>query len=164
MSIKYFFKIAAELSDLMIVKNLFLTTAESCTGGWVSKEITAIPGSSKWFGYGFVTYSNLAKIQVLGVSKKTLECYGAVSSETVKEMVSGALMVSKADIGLAISGIAGPSGGSIDRPVGTVSIAWQLKGQEAISVTEFFTGDREEVRIQTVERAFQGCLEIVKSL
>ena len=82
----------------------------------------------------------------------------------MKEMVSGALMASTADIGLAISGIAGPSGDSTDRPVGTVSIAWQLKGQEAISVTEFFSGDREEVRIQTVERAFQGCIEIVKSL
>lgn len=164
MNDKDFSKITQELGDIMIAKNLSVTTAESCTGGWVSQEITAIPGSSKWFGFGLVTYSNKAKNQVLNVAKDTLKRRGAVSIEVVEEMVSGALDLSGADIGIAISGVAGPSGGSKSTPVGTVCMAWKILGQEVISIRERFSGNREEVRIKTVNRALLGCLDLVKNL
>lgn len=133
-----------------------MATAESCTGGWIAHCMTDIPGSSAWFDRGFVTYSNAAKIQMLGVKSETLEQFGAVSFETAKEMVLGALSHSDADVAVAVTGIAGPDGGSAEKPVGTVFIAWANKDGH-ISVTKsLFSGDRRQIRAQTVLTAIKG--------
>jgi nicotinamide-nucleotide amidase len=143
-----------------------VATAESCTGGWIAKSITDIPGSSAVFGYGLVSYSNGAKEQVLGVSHATLEEHGAVSERVVEEMAEGALRLSGADIAVAVSGIAGPDGGTDDKPVGTVWFAWAVRdGSNALTDTscERFAGDRELVRELTVAHALQGILERIES-
>ena len=127
--------LSAELGTLLQKKNMFFTSAESCTGGLLSQSIVSVPGSSGWFGCSFVTYSNISKHKILGVSKDSLKRFGAVSEEVVTEMVDGAVAESRADLGVAISGIAGPGGGSPDRPVGTVCIAWKLKDKQAIRST-----------------------------
>ena len=105
---------------------MFITAAESCTGGLLSQSIVSVPGSSAWFGNSFITYSNISKHKILGVSKRNLESFGAVKRRVVREMVSGALKESKSNLGIAISGIAGPGGGTPERPVGTVCLAWKL--------------------------------------
>ena len=115
--------LSTELGALLQKKNMFFTSAESCTGGLLSQSIVSVPGSSGWFSCSFVTYSNISKHKILGVSKDSLKRFGAVSEEVVTEMVDGAVAESRADLGVAISGIAGPGGGSPDRPVGTVCIA-----------------------------------------
>ena len=141
-----------------------VATAESCTGGWIAKSITDIPGSSAVFGYGVVSYSNGAKESILGVKNATLEEHGAVSEQVVKEMVDGVLHLSGADIAVAVSGIAGPDGGTDDKPVGTVWFAWAVRdGAHALIDTscEHFSGDRELVRELTVAHALQGVLERV---
>ena len=122
-----------ELQDLAIKIGQHLTeikksvsTAESCTGGWVGKEFTGIPGSSNWYGFGFITYSNKAKLKILGVTKDTLIEEGAVSEKVVKEMAEGALRNSGSDFAISISGIAGPTGGTDDKPVGTVCFGYRL--------------------------------------
>ena len=125
---------------------MFFTCAESCTGGLLSQSIVSVAGSSRWFGCSFVTYSNHSKSQVLGVSKDTLNSFGAVSEEVVSEMVVGALRESKANLGIAISGIAGPGGGTPARPVGTVLIDWKLDQASTIRETFLFEGNRNEVR------------------
>lgn len=135
-----------------------LTCAESCTGGWVAEAITATAGSSAWFDRGFVTYSNAAKQEMLGVSAATLTQQGAVSEPTVREMAVGALAHSAAHVSLAISGIAGPGGGSPDKPVGIVCFAWCMKAGGAESETRCFPGDREAVRRQAVMHALAGLL------
>ena len=135
-----------------------LVTAESCTGGWVAQAVTAIAGSSGWFERGFVTYSNDAKQELLGVRKETLEAYGAVSEETAREMADGALKKSKGTIALAVTGVAGPGGGTPDKPVGMVCFAW-ADGKKLRSETRRFSGDRDSVRRQSVIRALQGVLE-----
>ena len=155
-------KLSAELGALLHKNNMFFTSAESCTGGLLSQSIVSVPGSSGWFGCSFVTYSNKSKHKMLGVSKDLLKEYGAVSEEVVKEMVSGALDESSADIGVAISGIAGPGGGSVDRPVGTVCIAWKLKNEEPISSTFLFDGERNEVRFKTVSEGLEGAINLIK--
>lgn len=129
-----------------------LSTAESCTGGWVAQVITAVAGSSDWFDRGFVTYSNAAKQEMLGVQATTLALHGAVSEATVREMAQGALTHSHAQVSIAISGIAGPGGGSLDKPVGTVWIAWALPS-EVIATGFLFVGDRHAVRQQAVHAA-----------
>jgi nicotinamide-nucleotide amidase len=134
----------------MTEKGLRLTVAESCTGGWLAKVITDLPGSSAWFECGFVTYSNASKQSMLGVSEETLSVHGAVSEATVSEMTQGALKQSGADLALAVSGIAGPGGGSDEKPVGTVCFAWQRQGEEANVSRERFSGDRETIRLQSV--------------
>ncbi len=154
--------LSAELGQLLIERKLFFTSAESCTGGWVGQSVTGVPGSSMWYGAGFITYSNIAKINILGVQKETLNNFGAVSEEVVKEMVKGALNKSGAQIGVAISGIAGPSGGSEERPVGTVCIAWLLEGKEIVSSTEHFSGNRNEVRCATVDCALYNSIRLIK--
>ena len=111
----------------MVSKKFFFTSAESCTGGWLGQSVTSVQGSSFWFSYGFITYSNTSKINLLKVSKNTLEKFGAVSEEVVEEMVVGALKKSGADIGVAISGIAGPDGGTKEKPIGTVWIGYSDK-------------------------------------
>ena len=139
-------------------RRLLLATAESCTGGWVSQVITHTSGSSAWFERGFVTYSNAAKIQMLGVRPETLQGFGAVSPETAAEMADGALKNSNAMISLAITGIAGPAGGSPGKPVGTVCFAWCRTGESPKTETVVFAGDREAVRRQAVIHALHGLL------
>ena len=139
-------------------RRLLLTTAESCTGGWAAQVITHTAGSSAWFERGFVTYSNQAKLDMLGVCQETLDRHGAVSPETAAEMAAGALKNSKAMISLAITGIAGPTGGSPGKPVGTVCFAWCRVGETAVAETAFFAGDREAIRRQAVLHALRGLL------
>jgi len=133
-----------------------LVTAESCTGGWIAKCVTDIAGSSDWFDCGMAAYSYEAKQALLGVRPQTLETHGAVSRETVIEMVSGALVNSGASVAVAVTGIAGPGGGSPDKPVGTVWIGWKRRGGYARAEVFQFDGDRDAVRRQTVERALRG--------
>ena len=155
-------RISSELGELLKLKDYSFTCAESCTGGWVGHALTSIPGSSEWFGSSFVTYSYEAKTQILGVSSQDLDSFGAVSEEIVEQMVSGALDKSGADVGVAISGIAGPDGGTDTKPVGTVCFAWKINGQEIITSAEHFSGDRNEVRYSSVERALMGTIELIK--
>ncbi len=133
-----------------------LVTAESCTGGWIAKCMTDVPGSSAWFDCGMAAYSYEAKQALLGVRPQTLEEFGAVSRETVVEMVSGALVHSGATIAVAVTGIAGPGGGSDDKPVGTVWIGWKRRGGYARAEVFHFEGDRDAVRRQTVAAALRG--------
>ena len=155
-------RISSELGELLKLKDYSFTCAESCTGGWVGHALTSIPGSSEWFGSSFVTYSYEAKTQILGVSSEDLDGFGAVSKEIVEQMVSGALGKSDANVGVAISGIAGPAGGTDTKPVGTVCFAWKIDGQAVITSTEHFSGDRNEVRYYSVERALIGTIELIK--
>lgn len=140
-----------------------LATAESCTGGWIAEAVTAIGGSSAWFDRGFVTYSNDAKIDLLGVRPETLAGHGAVSEATVAEMAAGALERSLADIAVAVSGVAGPTGGTPAKPVGMVCLAWATRGADTRAITAHFDGDRASVRRQTVLRALHGVLEIARA-
>jgi nicotinamide-nucleotide amidase len=139
-------------------RRLSLVTAESCTGGWAAQVITHTAGSSGWFERGFVTYSNEAKIEMLGVRPETLQRLGAVSPETAAEMAAGALKNSKALFSLSITGIAGPTGGSPGKPVGTVCFAWCRTGESPKTETVVFAGDREAVRRQAVIHALHGLL------
>ncbi|HEX5314118.1 MAG TPA: nicotinamide-nucleotide amidohydrolase family protein [Gammaproteobacteria bacterium] len=136
-----------------------MAAAESCTGGWIAKVITDVPASSNWLDRAFVTYSNAAKVAMLGVSEATLEARGAVSRETACEMAAGALAASEADVACAVTGIAGPDGGSVEKPVGTVWFAWAERGREPRSALEHFAGDREAVRRAAVARALRGLLD-----
>ena len=133
-----------------------LVTAESCTGGWIAKAITDVPGSSRWFDCGMVAYSYEAKQAMLGVNPLTLEVHGAVSRECVVEMVSGALVHSGATLAVAVTGIAGPTGGTADKPPGTVWIAWKRRGGYPRAEVFHFDGDRDAVRRQTVAAALHG--------
>ena len=162
MDLKELESLSAELGTLLNRKNYFFTTAESCTGGWVGQSLTSVPGSSSWYGCGFITYSNIAKHKILDVSKHTLNSHGAVSQEVVEEMVNGALKKSKANLGVAISGIAGPGGGTKERPVGTVCLAWKLNDLPTLSVTEFFEGSREVVRFKSVSKALKEAINLLK--
>ena len=142
-------------------RGLMLATAESCTGGWIAEAVTMVPGSSGWFERGFVSYTYISKREMLGVKEKTLERHGAVSEETVREMVSGALAHSHAQAAVAVSGIAGPGGGLPNKPVGTVSFAWCMKDGKPRSETKRYSGDRESVRRQSVEHALKGVLTLL---
>ena len=135
---------------------LMLVTAESCTGGWIAKTATEIAGSSDWFDCGIVAYSYEAKQALLSVNPHTLERHGAVSRETVIEMVSGALVHSGASVAVAVTGIAGPGGGTADKPVGTVWIGWKRRGGYPKAQVFHFDGDRDDVRRQTVAAALEG--------
>ena len=140
----------------LLAMRQMLVTAESCTGGWIAKCMTDVPGSSTWFDCGMAAYSYEAKQALLGVRPQTLEAYGAVSRETVVEMVSGALVHSGATIAVAVTGIAGPGGGSPDKPVGTVWIGWKRRGGYARAELFQFDGNRDAVRRQTVAAALRG--------
>jgi nicotinamide-nucleotide amidase len=142
-------------------KGLMLTTAESCTGGWVAQAVTDIGGSSDWFERGFVTYSDAAKREMLGVSARTLAAHGAVSEQTAREMAAGALAHSRAQVAVSITGIAGPTGGTAEKPVGMVCFAWAVRGGEISAQTRHFEGDRESVRRQSVITALQGVTELL---
>lgn len=132
-----------------------VTTAESCTGGWIAKVITDISGSSAWFERGFVTYSNEAKHQMIGVASATLETHGAVSEAVVREMAQGALEAAGADYAISVSGIAGPNGGSLEKPVGTVWFGFASKLDGALARHQCFAGDRDAVRRQSTEYALR---------
>jgi nicotinamide-nucleotide amidase len=138
-----------------------LVTAESCTGGWIAKTVTDVAGSSDWFDCGLAAYSYEAKQRLLGVRAETLEHFGAVSRETVLEMVSGALVHSGSTVAVAVTGIAGPGGGTDDKPVGTVWIAWKRRGGYPQAELFHFEGDREAVRRQTVAAALRGLEAII---
>jgi nicotinamide-nucleotide amidase len=142
-------------------KGLMLTTAESCTGGWVAQAVTAIGGSSEWFERGFVTYSDAAKQEMLGVSARTLATHGAVSEETAREMAIGALAHSRAQVAVSITGIAGPTGGSPEKPLGMVCFAWAAKDGVLNAETRYFKGDRKSVRRQSVIAALQEVLKLL---
>jgi nicotinamide-nucleotide amidase len=148
--------LAREVADATLAAKLMLVTAESCTGGWIAKTLTDLPGSSAWFDAGVVTYSYEAKEALLGVNPRTLERTGAVSEETALEMVSGALARFGAGVAVAVTGIAGPSGGTPEKPVGTVWIGWKRRGGYAHARLFHFDGDREAVRRQTVAAALVG--------
>ncbi|MGZ8240302.1 MAG: CinA family protein [Methylobacter sp.] len=148
-------ELAEKLGQLLKANGKKIATAESCTGGGIAQIITEVPGSSAWFDRGFVTYTNSAKVQMLGVSQETLEKYGAVSAETAKEMVTGALAHSEADIAIAVTGIAGPEGGTPDKPVGTVFIAWAWKNANHKVEKMQFSGNRHRIREQIVKMAIE---------
>ncbi|MFT3756270.1 MAG: CinA family protein [Pseudoxanthomonas sp.] len=148
--------LASALGARALAARDHLVAAESCTGGWISKCLTDVAGSSEWFDCGMVAYSYEAKQALLGVRPQTLETQGAVSRETAIEMVSGALTNSGATVAVAVTGIAGPGGGTDDKPVGTVWIAWKRRGGYARAEVFHFDGDREAVRRQTVAAALQG--------
>jgi nicotinamide-nucleotide amidase len=154
-------QLSQQLGEALLEKGWKLACAESCTGGGIAAAITEVAGSSQWFDRGFVTYSNQAKQDMLGVAKETLGNYGAVSEQTVREMVTGAMSRSGAQVSVAVSGIAGPGGGSAEKPVGTVYVAWQVESQEPVVRTEHFTGDRASIREQTIVSALQGLLDVV---
>ena len=151
--------LAAQVGELLSANGQRLATAESCTGGWIAQCLTAIAGSSDWFERGFVTYSNEAKQEMLGVSTATLQRHGAVSEEAAAEMAVGALLHSHADWALAITGIAGPSGGSPEKPVGTVCFGWVGKTAQTCTATWHFSGEREAIRACAVAHALRGLLE-----
>lgn len=155
--------LAERLGQELLNRGEWLATAESCTGGWVAQSITAIAGSSAWFDRGFVTYSNAAKVDMLGVPETTLEHHGAVSEATARAMAQGVLAHSRANWSLSITGIAGPSGGSREKPVGTVCFAWASKDSGCEAQTRHFTGDRAAVREQSVRHALDGLLERISS-
>lgn len=155
--------LATHIGDRLRARGWMLATAESCTGGWIAKTLTDVAGSSDWFDRGVVTYSNAAKHEMLGVRLDTLAQHGAVSAPVVTAMVAGALAQSRAQVALAISGIAGPGGGSPEKPVGTVWLAWGLPEQPIVTRCVRFAGERDAVRQQAVEMALSGLLEQLPS-
>jgi nicotinamide-nucleotide amidase len=156
------------LGRICLARGLVVATAESCTGGWAAQVITHTAGSSAWFDRGFVTYANTAKTDMLGVRLITIETFGAVSLETAGEMAAGALTNSNAMISLAITGIAGSTGGSPEKPVGTVCFGWCFKSAEGEMVPSserrLFSGDREAVRRQSVIHALSGLIERARNM
>jgi len=158
---KVLFELAERVGEALKAQGLMLATAESCTGGWVAEAVTAVPGCSHWFERGFVTYTYISKREMLGVSEDTLAAHGAVSEATVCEMLAGALANSHAQVAVAISGTAGPGGGTPEKPVGTVCLAWGVKNGEPKSTTRRFRGDRETVRREAVKVALEGILGLL---
>lgn len=153
--------LAGRVGELLGERRLRLVAAESCTGGWVAQAVTSVPGSSAWFERGFVTYSNEAKQEMLGVGAAVLKRYGAVSEETAREMAEGALRNSHGGVSVAITGVAGPGGGTAAKPVGMVCIAWSGQGYATISRTMHFAGGRRDVRYQAVVTALNGVMDVI---
>lgn len=156
-------RLAERLGATLLAGGWVLTTAESCTGGGIAYRVTEVAGSSEWFERGFVTYSNAAKEQMLGVPPTTLDEFGAVSAATVEAMVAGALRHSAANIGVAVSGIAGPGGGSVTKPVGTVWLAWARAGESAVARCITLEGDRRRVRDDSIRVALEGLIELAEA-
>lgn len=148
--------LAWQVGEALAARGWRLATAESCTGGWIAEAVTAISGSSAWFDRGFVSYSNAAKMDMLGVSAQTLATHGAVSEATVRAMAEGAIARSLADVAVAVSGVAGPTGGTATKPVGMVCIGWAARAYPSRVATLHFSGDRTAIRRQTVIRALEG--------
>jgi nicotinamide-nucleotide amidase len=154
--------LAREVGQELASRGLTLTTAESCTGGWVAQVLTSVPGSSDWFERGVVTYSNLSKEELLGVAHDLLARHGAVSEPVACAMAEGALARSPAQLALAVTGIAGPAGGTPTKPVGTVCLAWAGNDRATVSITKVFSGTRDEIRRQAVELALAHLLQCVR--
>jgi len=154
-------QLACELGDKLRARGWMLATAESCTGGWVGQLLTSLPGSSQWYERGFITYANAAKVEMLGVPAELIDAHGAVSEETASAMAAGALAHSHAQAALAISGIAGPGGGTPQKPVGLVCYGWALADGTLMSSTCRLDGDREEIRSRAVAAALRGLIELV---
>jgi nicotinamide-nucleotide amidase len=152
-----------QLATLAIEQEQVIATAESCTGGLIAAALTELAGSSTWFDRGFVTYSNAAKRELLGVSEETLHGPGAVSAATVAEMAQGALSRSGASLTVSVSGVAGPGGGSAEKPVGTVWMAWASRDYGHRTRHFLFTGDRDSIRQQTVTEALRGLVDCILS-
>jgi nicotinamide-nucleotide amidase len=152
--------LAAQLGPLCVRSRTVVSGAESCTGGLIAAAITSVPGSSAWFDRGFVTYSNEAKMQMLGVAAKTLEVYGAVSEQTAKEMTQGALAHSQASVSFSVTGVAGPTGGTATKPVGMVCFAFATSTDVEVT-TQHFVGDREQVRAQSVAFVLQKLIATI---
>jgi nicotinamide-nucleotide amidase len=155
-----FTALVLKLAQSLTARGWTLATAESCTGGWIAKCCTDLAGSSAWFERGFVSYSNQAKRELLGVSAETLESEGAVSAAVAAQMAEGARRRAGVDVALSVTGIAGPDGGSADKPVGTVWFGWSLQGRPAHTELQHFDGDRDAVRRQTVLHALAGLLSL----
>lgn len=151
-------ELVRRIGAALAAKSARIATAESCTGGWVAKALTDQPGSSAWFGYGFIAYANDAKEFLLGVSPETIDRHGAVSEDVAEQMATGARIASAAEIAVAVTGIAGPGGGTADKPVGTVCFAWAGPGVQLISTRRRFEGDRDAIRRQAVVAALEGVL------
>ncbi|MCC7485780.1 MAG: nicotinamide-nucleotide amidohydrolase family protein [Burkholderiales bacterium] len=156
-----FHRLAEAVGAALKARGLMLATAESCTGGWIAEVVTMVAGSSEWFERGFVTYTDVSKREMLGVREATLAACGAVAEPVVVEMAEGALARSRAQVAVAVSGVAGPGGGTPEKPVGTVCIAWASRDGAPRAETFRFPGDREAVRRQSVERALDGVLELL---
>ena len=152
-------ELAGRLAEVLLARGERAVTAESCTGGWIAKVLTDLSGSSAWFDGGVVSYSNAAKQALLGVREQTLNDHGAVSAECAREMVAGVRARFDADVAVAVTGIAGPTGGSADKPVGTVWIAWEARDHTGEAACFLFAGDREAVRRQTIHAALSGWLQ-----
>ncbi len=158
-----FTQLTYDLAQNLQKRDWKLTTAESCTGGWVAQQVTEMAGCSAWFDRGFVTYSNQSKQEMLHVAKEILDQHGAVSEATVLAMAQGAIRNSAAQFSIAISGIAGPSGGLPEKPVGTVWIAWATE-EKSIAQCFLFQGNRQKVREQAVAAALQGAIEFIAKI
>ena len=154
-------RLAAELGAVLLRQGWLLACAESCTGGWLAQTVTSVAGSSAWFDRGFVTYSNAAKQDMLGVRSATLLQFGAVSEETAREMAQGVLAHSAAQVVIAITGIAGPGGGSAEKPVGMVCFGWAASGLPCASSTQYFAGDRRQIRAASVDFALRQLQALV---
>lgn len=154
-------ELATELGGKLAARGWMLATAESCTGGWVSMLLTSLPGSSAWFERGYVTYSNASKVELLGVPSTLLDAVGAVAEDTAQAMARGALQHSHAQAALAITGIAGPGGGTPQKPVGLVCYGWALADGTVMTSTCRLDGDREEIRSRAVAAALRGLIELV---
>jgi len=157
-------QLSQTLGESLIKHQIKLTSAESCTGGGLAFVITEIPGSSAWFERGFVTYSNQAKIDLLGVPAEIIEQYGAVSEETASAMAIGALKFSQAEISIAITGIAGPTGGTRDKPVGTVWFGWSHKILGTDTVVKYFSGSRKKIRKQAIQFALENLCKFIEEV
>jgi len=154
-------QLATELGEKLIARGWMLATAESCTGGWVGQLLTSLPGCSHWYERGFITYANAAKVEMLDVPEEVLATHGAVSEPTAAAMAAGALKHSHAQATLAISGIAGPGGGTPQKPVGLVCYGWALADGTVMSSTCRLDGDREEIRSRAVAAALRGLIELL---
>ncbi|MBO68336.1 MAG: damage-inducible protein CinA [Acidiferrobacteraceae bacterium] len=155
-------KLATTVGQLLVEKNQRISTVESCTGGWLGKTLTDVVGSSRWYECGFVTYSNASKTKLVGVNEKLIQECGAVSEPVAKAMACGALEYTDTDIAIAITGVAGPDGGTIDKPVGTVWLAWAARNYYCKAECQLLNGDRTSVREQSVSQALTGLILLLE--
>ena len=156
-------QIAAKAGEILLDRGWRLAAVESCTGGWIAKTVTSLSGSSDWFECGLVTYSNASKESLVGVPEAMISRHGAVSAEVAEAMVSGALECTGASAAVSVTGIAGPGGGSDEKPVGTVYLAWQFPGIETVSERFHFHGNRDEVRRQSVATALSELARLIQA-
>ncbi len=156
--------LVAQVGKILVEHDSMIVTAESCTGGMIAEALTEVAGSTAWFDRAYISYSYESKKEMLGVNEMTIQSHGAVSQECVEEMALGALQRSHSKVSVACSGIAGPGGASVGKPVGTVWLAWAIQGQkEVVSELFLFEGDRSKVRKQTTEAALKGVLKLLTS-